>query len=373
MPVSEDIISTPKRRLKVASNISIVVIGLVFIISGVTKVVDPWGTSLKIDEYFTLYGMDILMPASMWLAIWMSSAELMMGCMLYLKVRIRMVSTFVLFSLTFFTVLTFLSATVFKVQDCGCFGEVLQLTPWQSFFKNLLLLPCAITVWWRYRRDSMFNFNSVELCAAAILFFTIFGTSLYSFLNLPLVDLLPYSRGVDLAFMVKQQHATLNKSYESVLVYRNVVSGEVREFSIDDSEWHDATKWEWVETKSVQHNIITNEEPIASPFAIVDSRGDDVTLDLISEGQLHMICITRFDAIGRTCSGNIVRYIDDVQSRDGHVVIITPDDISRCNIPVDVDCYNIDPITMRNALRAKIGVIKLVDGRITNKINCRNM
>ena len=136
MSPTESIISTPKRRMKVASNISIAIIGIVLIVSGITKVVDPWGTSLKIDEYFTLYGMEILMPASMWIAIWLSSAELMMGCMMCLKIRIRMVSTFALISLSFFTILTLLSATIFRVDDCGCFGEVIQLTPWQSFFKN---------------------------------------------------------------------------------------------------------------------------------------------------------------------------------------------------------------------------------------------
>ena len=63
----------------------------------------------------------------------------------------------------FFTALTLLSATVIPVEDCGCFGEALKLTPWQTFYKNLALLPMALVVWWRYRPDKIFAFNPLEI------------------------------------------------------------------------------------------------------------------------------------------------------------------------------------------------------------------
>ncbi len=94
-----------------------------FIVSGFVKVVDPWGTAIKINEYLSIYSLEWLQPASMVFSIWLCGAELMMGCMLLFKVRIRLISIFAVVSMFFFTVLTFLSATVIPVEDCGCFGE----------------------------------------------------------------------------------------------------------------------------------------------------------------------------------------------------------------------------------------------------------
>lgn len=88
-----------------------------------------WGTSIKINEYLTIYGFDYLIPASMVFSIWLCGAEMMMGCMLLCKVRIRLVSIFALASMLFFTILTFLSATFIPVEDCGCFGEAIKLSP----------------------------------------------------------------------------------------------------------------------------------------------------------------------------------------------------------------------------------------------------
>ncbi|MFR9650976.1 MAG: BT_3928 family protein [Rikenellaceae bacterium] len=370
MTLSDDI-STPQRRLKIASHIARFIIGLAFIISGVTKVVDPWATAIKIEEYFTLYGLEILMPATMWLSIWLSSAEMMMGSMMVLKIRIRMVSIFVLFSIGFFTILTLLSATVMPVEDCGCFGEVVRLTPAQSFFKNLILLPFAIVVFWRYRRDKIFNFNTKELVVAGLLFFLIFGTALYSFLNLPIVDLLPYRKGVDLAQQVRLDREARRRSYSTILVYRDRASGELREFAIEDSEWHDDVKWEWVETKSVAN--VESAEVSVAPFVIFDSQGDDVTLELISKGRIHIICVTKFENIGRSCERRVVSYINNATQRGERVAVVTPQELSKITTPIKVDTYNIDPIIMRNALRAKIGVISINDGVIEEKRNCRNM
>ena len=95
--------------------------------------IDPWGTALKVNEYLSIYGLDYLQPGAMVFSIWLCGAELMMGCMLLFKVRIRLISIFAVLSMVFFTLLTLLSATLIPVEDCGCFGEALKLTPWETF------------------------------------------------------------------------------------------------------------------------------------------------------------------------------------------------------------------------------------------------
>ena len=114
------------RTFKIAANVCRLILACTFIVSGFTKVIDPWGTALKVNEYLSIYGLDYLQPGAMVFSIWLCGAELMMGCMLLFKVRIRLISIFAVLSMVFFTLLTLLSATLIPVEDCGCFGEALK-------------------------------------------------------------------------------------------------------------------------------------------------------------------------------------------------------------------------------------------------------
>ena len=186
------------RGFKIATNICRVILAVTFIFSGFTKVIDPWGTALKVNEYLSIYGMEWLQPASMTFSIWLCGAELMMGCMLLFKVRIRLISIFAVVSMLFFTVLTLLSATVLPVEDCGCFGDALKLTPWETFVKNLVLLPMAVVVWWRYRPDKIFAFKPLEIVLTCLFFSLSMYLGYYCYIHLPLIDFLPYKVGVNI-------------------------------------------------------------------------------------------------------------------------------------------------------------------------------
>ena len=129
---------TKRRAFRNLAHVCRYILALTFIVSGFVKSVDPWGTALKVNEYLSIYGLEWLSPVSMIFSIWMCGAELMMGLMLTFKVRTRLVSIFALGSMIFFTILTFLSATWIPVEDCGCFGDAVMLTNWQTFWKWFL-------------------------------------------------------------------------------------------------------------------------------------------------------------------------------------------------------------------------------------------
>ena len=133
-----------RRSFRLFTHFCRVIVAITFIFSGAVKSMDPWGTALNVNNYLVTYGLEFFKPLVMAFSIWLCGAELMMGCMLLFKVRIRMCSTFALISMIFFTVLTFLSATFIPVEDCGCFGDAWKLTNWQTFIKNVILLTCAI-------------------------------------------------------------------------------------------------------------------------------------------------------------------------------------------------------------------------------------
>ena len=364
------------RIFKLLTNLCRIILAATFILSGFTKVIDPWGTALKVNEYLSIYGLEWLEPASMTFSIWLCGAELMMGCMLLFKVRIRLISIFALASMIFFTVLTFMSATVIPVEDCGCFGEALKLTPWETFLKNLILLPMAFVIWWRYRPDKIFAFKPVEILLTCTFFFVSMYLGYYCYIHLPLIDFLPYKVGVNIAEVMQTPAEDPDEEAETVLVYRNLRTGEEREFSLDDTEWQNADEWEWVDTRTTGDVPATTL--LIGEFALRDSQGGDATQQVLATpGRLYMLCVTSFEALSAPCNRRMARLVERAAERGETVVCLTPEplyDGSWHDFGTGpVRCYNIDASTMRTMLRARNGVVALDDGVIALKKNCRDI
>lgn len=366
-----------QRARSLITGVCRLVLAVVFIVSGFTKVIDPWGTSIKINEYLTIYGFDYLIPASMVFSIWLCGAEMMMGCMLLCKVRIRLVSIFALVSMLFFTILTFLSATFIPVEDCGCFGEAIKLSPWETFFKNLALLPMAAVVWAYYRNDKILAFRRSEVALTVFFFLLTMGLGFYCYCHLPLIDFLPYKIGVNIR---EEMHASSAAGPEgelqTVLVYRNRMTGEEREFALDDTEWQDDTVWEWVDTKILGE--VPEMNPMIEEFALRNGAEDVTDRVLATPGRLYLICVTRFDCIGRRCEDRLERLVERALREGAHVVCITPEPLQGNAIhsfgkSTPVPCYNIDGSTLKTMLRAHTGIVVLDDGVIADKRNCRDI
>ena len=363
-----------KRIFKLLAHCCRTILAATFILSGFTKVIDPWGTAMKVNEYLSIYGLEFLSPASMTFSIWLCGAELMMGCMLLFKVRIRLISIFALISMTFFTLLTLLSATVIPVEDCGCFGEVLKLSPWKTFFKNLALLPMAFVVWWRYRPDRIFAFKPLEILLTCTFFAGSMYLGYYCYIHLPLIDFLPYKVGVDIREAMHASGAEPAET-ETVLVYRNLETGRLEEFSLDDTEWQDTLKWEWVDTRTTSE--LPSIRPLVSEFALRDAGGHATEEILATPGRLYMLCVTSFDRLPRGCSRRMARLVVRAAEEGARVVCLTPQPLYEETWydfgTGEVHCYNIDASTMKTMLRAANGVVVLDDGTITAKRNCRDI
>lgn len=368
------------RGLKIASHVCRIIVGLTFAFSGFVKAIDPWGTALKVNEYLSIYGIEELLPISMIFSIWLCGAELMMGLMLMFRVRTRLVSIFALGSMIFFTVLTFLSATWIPVEDCGCFGDALKLSPWETFFKNLIILPLVVVIWYRYRKQRILDFKRWELALTVLFCSFAMGIGAYCYYNLPLIDFLPYKTGANIYEMISSQHDTGQEEMaveEYVLVYRNRRTGRLREFSIDDKEWQNEAKWEWVETRV--DNEASAIHTLVSEFSISDVKGN-VTHDIFRrEGYVYMICVTSFDKINKSCAEKLRSVVERAEEQDATVICLTPQPLDgevtfhSFDGSSDVRCYNIDATVMKTMLRANTGLVVLHDGIIDGKYNCRNI
>ena len=185
---------------KISVSLVRLLVGVVFIISGFVKLVDPIGFSFKLEEYFEPHVLDMpfFIPYAYPIAIFVVAFELILGVLLLLG-YLRNFTLLSLLGLTiFFGFLTFYSAYYNKVTDCGCFGDALKFTPWGSFTKDMVLLVLAAALW--YARGYISPLFSPQKCLT-ILVITVLacmGLVYYTHNHLPIIDFRPYKVGVDI-------------------------------------------------------------------------------------------------------------------------------------------------------------------------------
>ena len=128
-------------------------VGSIFIFSGLIKINDPVGTQIKLEEYFGVFSTDftslfeLLVPFALLISIALCTLEIIIGIALLMNYKMRIVLKLLLSLIVFFTFLTFYSAYFNKVTDCGCFGDAIKLTPWESFYKDIILLVFSISIY----------------------------------------------------------------------------------------------------------------------------------------------------------------------------------------------------------------------------------
>ena len=186
---------------KIAVNVCRLVLAVAFILSGFVKAVDPLGTQYKIHDYLVVWGLADVVPDFLTLSVSVvqSSAEFFLGICLLFAIRRRLVSLISMILMVVMTLLTLWLAIANPISDCGCFGDALVLTNWQTFWKNVVLLAAAVIVW-RYPLDmgriiSRSNQWIVMNYSAFFILVIIAGRSLYT---LPQFDFRPYHIGTNL-------------------------------------------------------------------------------------------------------------------------------------------------------------------------------
>ena len=295
-------------------------VGLVFLFSSFTKGVDPMGTMFKVQDYMSnwqLFGMGFewAHPLAGVLAVALICAEFLVGVMLILN-SFRVRSAWLLaLMMAFFTVTTFIDATTNLVDDCGCFGDAVKLTNWQTFWKNIVLdVPTVWIVLTRHlRRKRRFERDSIVFIAglAVMLVFCI-----YNIKHEPVVDFRPWKIGNK---MIDAEES----SPKSFVTYKNRQTGETMEFEsaklmdyMADTAW--AQAWEWESSR------VEMPEIKASGFSMMDLSGTDQALDMIgAEDGLVIVTIHHLDKIDTEDVENIRTAVTLAAENDKNIVLLT--------------------------------------------------
>lgn len=172
-----------------------------FIFSGLIKLNDPVGTAIKLEEYFQVFSQDfasffeVFVPAALFLSVFLSVLEVVLGIALILGYRMRRTSWVLVGMIVFFTALTFYSAHTGKVTDCGCFGDAIKLSPWESFYKDIILLVLILVIALnmnKYKPMTDAKIQNVVMGLSTLAFTLI---ALFAIWYLPYIDFRSYKVG----------------------------------------------------------------------------------------------------------------------------------------------------------------------------------
>lgn len=272
--------------IKILVELSRLLIGVVFIFSGFVKAVDPMGGAIKIGEYLTSFGLDKLQPFTVLLSFNLSAIEFALGVCMLLGVYRRYVSFLTLLFMAFMTPLTLYLALFDPVSDCGCFGDALVISNWETFYKNVVLLAAAVFVFIYHKRLLQGYTYKVYWFVALYAYLFGVGFAYYNYNHLPVIDFRPYKIGANIPSLMAVPDGAPEDEYAYTFVYEK--DGVKQEFTLDNYPQNDSS-WTFVESKTrlVKQGYVP---PVAS-FNIYNAEGDDVTDELLNNSAPLLLLI----------------------------------------------------------------------------------
>ena len=346
--------------MKVADNVIRAFVGILFIFSGLVKLNDPMGTAIKMEEYFEVFSNDIwsvfhyLVPIALPIGLFVVILEILLGVALLINYKMRLTSWVLLLLIVFFTFLTFYSAAFNKVTDCGCFGDAIPLTPWQSFFKDIILLILIIYIFYRSRVFiPSFNPKLQAIILTIVLILNGF-LAYYALEHLPPIDFRPYKVGADIT-------ASMQPSAEFRYKYVMEKDGKRMEFDAYQTD----TTYKFVEM------VLLNPEaePKITDYHVWNDDGDYTDESLT--GRKLLILFSDVNKARLKRLADIVKLAREVEN-DIEIWVLTSNDEAtyenfRHEYQFALPYYYADGTVIKAMVRANPGLILLEEGVVLGK------
>ena len=340
-------------------------VGILFIISGLIKVNDPVGTQIKLEEYFHVFASDfsevflVFVPYALFLSVFLSVLEVVLGVALLARFKMKLTTTVLLLMIIFFTFLTFFSAYFNKVTDCGCFGDALKLTPWQSFIKDIILL-LMIGVLFIYRNrlsKSKKKSEGISAGAIAVAVTAILCTAVawYAIAHLPFIDFRTYKEGNNIGELMQP-----SEPYR--YTYIMVKDGEEFEFE----QYPEAT--EGYEYKAIK---LQNPEaqPVINDFSAWNDEGE-YTAELLKGNKL-LVIIHSVDKVEMESLPAITQLAQEVEGSAEPLVLTSSGEEAyeafRHEQQLALPYYFGDATLLKTMIRSTPGLILLQNGEVVKK------
>lgn len=354
-----------KKYKKIAVEISRYILGLVFIFSGFVKAVDPWGGAYKIQDYFTAFQLPEFSFWALPLSFLQAAVEFGVGACLLTGIYRRFNSILALLIMLFMTPLTLYLAIANPVTDCGCFGDALVITNWQTFYKNIILLIAAVIVFIWYRHITAFFSRKVYFTAASWIYIFIVGLSFYCFYYLPVLDFRPYKIGTNIPQKMVIPENAEHDVYDVKLIYSK--DGQQKEFTIDNYPKNDST-WTFVDSQS--RLVKKGYQPPIHDFTITAASGEDITQDVLSDSSYTFLLIAR--KLEKADDTNVDKINDlfDFSKTKGYKFYALTSSLTDgiqewiANTGAEYPFCSVDDITLKTIVRSNPGLLLIKGGTV---------
>jgi uncharacterized membrane protein YphA (DoxX/SURF4 family) len=353
--------------MKILVHLSRIFVGVLFIISGFIKLNDPLGFSYKLQEYFgeDVLNLEFLIPYALGISVIVVVFEVVLGVFLLIGYKPKFTIWSLLAMIVFFTFLTFYSAYFDKVKDCGCFGDALKLTPWESFTKDLVLLVLILILFFGIKYIKPI-FSKLPTTVIALLSFLVslwFGY--HVLMHLPAIDFRAYKIGAN----IQEGMEVPENAPKPVLEYTWTfnVNGEEQEFVTNGSYPSVDGEYVGVETKTIDEGYI----PPIQDFSI-ESDEEDLTLQFLEEDNLVIVAMYDISKAEMEGQEKLKSFTDKAIKKGYTVIGLTSSgsedkQLLKSDYNLNFEFYLCDEKVIKTIVRSNPGIVVLEKGTVVNK------
>ena len=336
-------------------------VGILFIVSGLIKLNDPIGTAIKMEEYFEVFSVDFhpifqhLTSVSLLIAVLMCVAEVVLGFAVLIYYKMKITSWLLLLLILFFTFLTFYSAYFHKVTDCGCFGDVIKLTPWTSFIKDLVLLVLIEILF--FQRDklipSLQPWTSHIFVTLSILFS--FYIAYFTVNHLSFIDFRTYKIGANIGNQMKSSEP---------IKYKYVLTKGGEDFVFEN--YPKDTSYQYKSMEIVNKDAL----PKITDYAIWNDEGDFTKESLA--GKKLLVFMLNTTKANPTKLLKIKELAKKLGKNNVQTWLVTSSDYNdvatfRNEHQLSFPFYYADATVIKTVIRSNPGLVLLQDGTVRGK------
>lgn len=351
------------------------ILGALFIFSGLTKCIDPAGGAIKIEDYFIAWGLD---SAPWWLCMTLSViqniVEFTTGFMLFCGVYVEISSLIALAFMAFFTPLTLYIALANPVSDCGCFGDAFKITNWQTFGKNIVFLAIAILVFaWRHiDNKTLKTWKQMTMAFLGLIISSL--VTMKGITDEPIIDFRPYAVGTDIKASMTIPEGAPATEYKTTFLLEK--DGVLKEFDETTYPYDDTT---WVFRDSRSEVLKEGYVPPITDFSFTTPDGDILTDHLLDSPTPIFLAISpKLESASDDDMAKLGHQFELAQKNGFEFYVATAStnatfEAAREKAGVNLEFLAADETMLKTITRSNPGLIVLQNGVVVAKYNLNHL